>query len=137
MLLLCHATLQPADARAAPHAVRFDGGDGDGGAPARVSGKHKRNGPPAMRAVAVLARVSAPGRRTFGVRTCVRAALLEANERLLSEPALLRDAPSSAGFVAVLRPADGALAELRAAALTPDAYRAAIAARDSAPQTAQ
>ena len=69
--------------------------------------------------------------------TLIFPALLEANERLLSEPALLRDAPSSAGFVAVLRPADGALAELRATALTPDAYRAAIAARDSAPQTAQ
>jgi hypothetical protein len=37
----------------------------------------------------------------------------------------------------VLRPADGALAELRATALTPDAYRAAIAARDGAPEAVQ
>ena len=118
--------------------MRFDGGDGDGGAPAPVGGKQKRNGPPPMRAVAVVARVSAPGHpRAFGVRACVRGALLEANARLMDEPGLLRDAPSSAGFVAVLRPADGALAELRASALTPEAYRAAIAARDAAPETKQ
>lgn len=109
--------------------MRFSG-EGDGGAPAPVSGKHKRNAPPPLRAVAVLARVTA-GEQAFGVRACVRAALLEANERLLSEPALLREAPHAAGFVAVLRPADAALAELRATALTPDAYHAAIAARDT------
>ena len=96
-----------------------------------MSGKQKRNGPPALRAVAVVARISAPGGASFGMRACVRAALLEANERLLAEPALLREAPHSAGFVAVLRPVDGALAELRATALTQDAYRAALAARDA------
>jgi len=111
-------------------AVRFAGGE-DGGAPAPVSGKHKRNSLPFLRPVAVLARVSAPGQPTFGVRTCVRGALLEANERLLAAPGLLHDAPHCEGFVAILRPADGALNELRATALTQDAYRAALAARDA------
>jgi hypothetical protein len=110
--------------------VRFEGGK-DGGAPAPLSGKHKRGSLPWLRPVAVLARVSAPGRPPFGVRTCVRGALLEANQRLLASPGLLRDAPHCEGFVAVLRPADGALAELRATALTQDAYRVALAARDA------
>jgi hypothetical protein len=107
--------------------VRF-GADDDAAAPARVSGKHKRGAPALRPPEAPLARLAAGG-AAFTLRTGVRAALLEVNERLLEAPGLLRSATASAGFVAILKPQEAALTELRARALGRDAYAAALAAR--------
>jgi hypothetical protein len=103
--------------------VRFADSE-EGEAPARMSGKRRRGGPALLPPDAVLARVTA-GDAAFDVRTGVRAALLEANERLLSAPEALREAPHAAGFVAILKPHEAALAELRRTALGRDAYLAA------------
>ncbi len=115
--------------------MRFCDGD-EGEAPARVSGKHKRHGPALLPPDAVLAHLSADGggggAATFAVRTGVRAALLEVNERLLSAPGTLRDAPAGAGFVAILKPQEQALTQLQARALGRVAYAAALAARAEA-----
>jgi hypothetical protein len=115
--------------------VRFRDGD-DGEAPARVSGKHKRHGPALLPPDAVLAHLSVDGGggggATFAVRTGVRAALLEVNERLLSAPATLRNSPAGAGFVAILKPQEQALAQLQTRALGREAYTAALAARAEA-----
>ncbi len=115
-----------------PFAVRFSDDDA-AAAPARVSGKRKRGGPDMLPPDAPLAHVSAAGGASFAVHCGVRAALLEVNERLLHTPAMLRTEPGGAGFIAILKPHEGALAGLRNRALSRDAYLAAqISAADAA-----
>ena len=112
--------------------MRF-GESGAEEAPARLSGKHVRRGGPSLPPDAVLAHLSTAGGRTYAVRAGVRGTLLEVNERLLREPSALRDAPSGAGYIAIVKPVyEQALAELRRRALARDEFVRAVAARAAA-----
>ena len=69
-----------------------------------------------------LARIFDTGGKYWTARSCVRGKLLEVNERLLKEPHLVREAPTGAGFLAIIMPRAEDVRKLSGNALSPDDY---------------
>ena len=97
-----------------------------------VSGKRKR-GALIVEPGRELARVTLADGRSYPVRACVAARVLEVNTRLRDEPALLTELPLTLGFVAVLELQLAHVVAARATLLDEDRYARLLAARGLAP----
>ncbi|XP_043920518.1 protein Abitram isoform X2 [Protopterus annectens] len=69
----------------------------------KVSGKSKRGGQ-FLTDLAPLCRVTCTDGEEYTVFSCIRGRLLEVNEEILQNPALLQEKPSTEGYIAVVLP---------------------------------
>ncbi|XP_075442097.1 protein Abitram [Ascaphus truei] len=69
----------------------------------KVSGKSKR-GAQFVTEFAPLCRVSCVDGEEYTIYSCIRGRLLEVNENLLQKPGLLKEKPSTEGYIAVVLP---------------------------------
>ncbi|TKS88489.1 Protein Simiate [Collichthys lucidus] len=69
----------------------------------KVSGKSKRGGQ-FLTDFAPLCRVTCTDETEYTVYSCIRGRLLEVNESILENPALLLEKPSTEGYIAVILP---------------------------------
>uniref|UniRef100_A0A674GSQ9 Protein Abitram n=1 Tax=Taeniopygia guttata TaxID=59729 RepID=A0A674GSQ9_TAEGU len=66
----------------------------------KVSGKSKRF----LTELAPLCRISSSDGEEYTIYSCIRGRLIEVNENILSNPALLQEKPSTEGYIAVVLP---------------------------------
>ncbi|NXP82545.1 F206A protein, partial [Ramphastos sulfuratus] len=69
----------------------------------KVSGKSKR-GAQFLTELAPLCRISSSDGEEYTIYSCIRGRLIEVNENILSNPALLQEKPSTEGYIAVVLP---------------------------------
>ncbi|KAM4705843.1 protein Abitram [Rhinophrynus dorsalis] len=69
----------------------------------KVSGKAKR-GAQFLTDLAPLCRISTTDGEEYTVYSCIRGRLLEVNENILENPGLLKEKPSTEGYIAVVLP---------------------------------
>uniref|UniRef100_A0A8C4UWY4 Protein Abitram n=1 Tax=Falco tinnunculus TaxID=100819 RepID=A0A8C4UWY4_FALTI len=69
----------------------------------KVSGKSKR-GAQFLTELAPLCRISSSDGEEYTVYSCIRGRLIEVNENILSNPAILQEKPSTEGYIAVVLP---------------------------------
>ncbi|XP_053570559.1 protein Abitram [Bombina bombina] len=69
----------------------------------KVSGKSKR-GAQFLTELAPLCRISCSDGEEYTVYSCIRGRLLEVNENILENPELLKEKPSTEGYIAVVLP---------------------------------
>ncbi|XP_019395691.1 PREDICTED: protein Simiate [Crocodylus porosus] len=69
----------------------------------KVSGKSKR-GAQFLTALAPLCRISCSDGEEYTIHSCIRGRLMEVNENLLNNPAILQEKPSTEGYIAVVLP---------------------------------
>ncbi|NXK96101.1 F206A protein, partial [Formicarius rufipectus] len=69
----------------------------------KVSGKSKR-GAQFLTELAPLCRISSTDGEEYTIYSCIRGRLIEVNENILSNPALLQEKPSTEGYIAVVLP---------------------------------
>ncbi|NWI97339.1 F206A protein, partial [Pitta sordida] len=69
----------------------------------KVSGKSKR-GAQFLTELAPLCRISSSDGEEYTIYSCIRGRLIEVNENILSNPALLQQKPSTEGYIAVVLP---------------------------------
>ncbi|KAI1243210.1 hypothetical protein IHE44_0000798 [Lamprotornis superbus] len=69
----------------------------------KVSGKSKR-GAQFLTELAPLCRISSSDGEEYTIYSCIRGRLIEVNESILSNPALLQEKPSTEGYIAVVLP---------------------------------
>ncbi|NWV49007.1 F206A protein, partial [Daphoenositta chrysoptera] len=75
----------------------------------KVSGKSKRVwlftlGAQFLTELAPLCRISSSDGEEYTIYSCIRGRLIEVNENILSNPALLQEKPSTEGYIAVVLP---------------------------------
>ncbi|NXL87912.1 F206A protein, partial [Alectura lathami] len=75
----------------------------------KVSGKSKRvwlveSGAQFLTELAPLCRISSADGEEYTVYSCIRGRLIEVNENILSNPAILQEKPSTEGYIAVVLP---------------------------------
>ncbi|NXT04166.1 F206A protein, partial [Prunella fulvescens] len=78
----------------------------------KVSGKSKRTclfisqmqGAQFLTELAPLCRISSSDGEEYTIYSCIRGRLIEVNENILSNPALLQEKPSTEGYIAVVLP---------------------------------
>ncbi|NWY07027.1 F206A protein, partial [Nothoprocta ornata] len=72
----------------------------------KVSGKSKRVWPGAqfLTEFAPLCRISSSDGEEYTIYSCIRGRLIEVNENILNNPALLQEKPSTEGYIAVVLP---------------------------------
>uniref|UniRef100_A0A8C8BDL3 Protein Abitram n=1 Tax=Otus sunia TaxID=257818 RepID=A0A8C8BDL3_9STRI len=69
----------------------------------KVSGKSKR-GAQFLTELAPLCRISSSDGEEYTIYSCIRGRLIEVNENILSNPAILQEKPSTEGYIAVVLP---------------------------------
>ncbi|KAI6075376.1 Protein Simiate [Aix galericulata] len=69
----------------------------------KVSGKSKR-GAQFLTELAPLCRISSTDGEEYTIYSCIRGRLIEVNENILSNPAILQEKPSTEGYIAVVLP---------------------------------
>ncbi|CAM5111240.1 unnamed protein product [Natator depressus] len=69
----------------------------------RVSGKSKR-GAQFLTELAPLCRISCSDGEEYTIYSCIRGRLMEVNENILDNPAILQEKPSTEGYIAVVLP---------------------------------
>uniref|UniRef100_A0A8D2PP87 Protein Abitram n=1 Tax=Zosterops lateralis melanops TaxID=1220523 RepID=A0A8D2PP87_ZOSLA len=69
----------------------------------KVSGKSKR-GAQFLTELAPLCRISSSDGEEYTIYSCIRGRLIEVNENILTNPALLQEKPSTEGYIAVVLP---------------------------------
>ncbi|NWR71593.1 F206A protein, partial [Centropus unirufus] len=69
----------------------------------KVSGKSKR-GAQFLTELAPLCRISSSDGEEYTIYSCIRGRLIEVNENIISNPALLQEKPSTEGYIAVVLP---------------------------------
>ncbi|KAG8442533.1 hypothetical protein GDO86_011363 [Hymenochirus boettgeri] len=69
----------------------------------KVSGKSKR-GAQFLTELAPLCRISCTDGEEYTIYSCIRGRLLEVNENILENPGLLKEKPSTEGYIAVVLP---------------------------------
>ncbi|XP_071411099.1 protein Abitram isoform X1 [Pithys albifrons albifrons] len=69
----------------------------------KVSGKSKR-GAQFLTELAPLCRISSSDGEEYTIYSCIRGRLIEVNENILSNPALLQEKPLTEGYIAVVLP---------------------------------
>ncbi|NP_001085336.1 protein Abitram isoform X1 [Xenopus laevis] len=69
----------------------------------KVSGKSKR-GAQFLTELAPLCRISSTDGEEYTIYSCIRGRLLEVNENILQNPGLLKEKPSTEGYIAVVLP---------------------------------
>ncbi|OQR98600.1 hypothetical protein ACHHYP_08347 [Achlya hypogyna] len=82
----------------------------------KVSGKKKKGGV-WFNPSSIVCKVVCSNEATYTLRSCIRGALIEFNERLLEAPELLTRKPFTEGFVAIVRPKPVEVAEIQASLL--------------------
>ncbi|NXE56185.1 F206A protein, partial [Casuarius casuarius] len=72
----------------------------------KVSGKSKRVwlGAQFLTELAPLCRISSSDGEEYTIYSCIRGRLIEVNENILSNPAILQEKPSTEGYIAVVLP---------------------------------
>ncbi|NXV14295.1 F206A protein, partial [Cepphus grylle] len=69
----------------------------------KVSGKSKR-GAQFLTELAPLCRISSSDGEEYTIYSCIRGRLIEVNENILNNPAILQEKPSTEGYIAVVLP---------------------------------
>ncbi|OQS04167.1 hypothetical protein THRCLA_20951 [Thraustotheca clavata] len=82
----------------------------------KVSGKKKKGGV-WFNPESVVCRVKCSNDVTYTIRSCIRGALIEHNERLIEQPELLTRKPFTEGYIAIVRPKPVEIAEIQASLL--------------------
>ncbi|XP_051926646.1 protein Abitram isoform X1 [Hippocampus zosterae] len=100
----------------------------------KVSGKSKRGGQ-FLTEFSPLCRITCTDETQFTVYSCIRGRLLEVNENILERPALLREKPSTDGYIAVILPKFEESKSLTENLLSRDDFEKLIAGRHAAQAT--
>ncbi|KDO28274.1 hypothetical protein SPRG_06325 [Saprolegnia parasitica CBS 223.65] len=82
----------------------------------KVSGKKKKGGV-WFNPQSIVCRIVCANDVTYSIRSCIRGALIEFNERLLETPELVTRKPFTEGFLAIVRPKPVEVAEIQASLL--------------------
>ncbi|XP_064561736.1 protein Abitram [Zonotrichia leucophrys gambelii] len=96
----------------------------------KVSGKSKR-GAQFLTELAPLCRISSSDGEEYTIYSCIRGRLIEVNENILSNPALLQEKPSTEGYIAVVLPKFEESKSITQGLLTPKEYEEVLMKRRS------
>ncbi|OXB80225.1 UNVERIFIED_CONTAM: hypothetical protein H355_011585 [Colinus virginianus] len=104
----------------------------------KVSGKSKRiyvfffprmQGAQFLTELAPLCRISSSDGEEYTIYSCIRGRLIEVNENILSNPALLQEKPSTEGYIAVVLPKFEESKSITQGLLTPEEYKEVLLKR--------
>ncbi|NXJ06127.1 F206A protein, partial [Odontophorus gujanensis] len=108
----------------------------------KVSGKSKRRwiirnnvffscmqGAQFLTELAPLCRISSSDGEEYTIYSCIRGRLIEVNENILSNPALLQEKPSTEGYIAVVLPKFEESKSVTQGLLTPEEYKEVLLKR--------
>ncbi|NP_001383585.1 protein Abitram isoform 2 [Gallus gallus] len=96
----------------------------------KVSGKSKR-GAQFLTELAPLCRIASSDGEEYTIYSCIRGRLIEVNENILSNPALLQEKPSTEGYIAVVLPKFEESKSVTQGLLTPEEYKEVLLKRQN------
>ncbi|NXN96827.1 F206A protein, partial [Rhinopomastus cyanomelas] len=94
----------------------------------KVSGKSKR-GAQFLTELAPLCRISSSDGEEYTIYSCIRGRLIEVNENILSNPAILQEKPSTEGYIAVVLPKFEESKSITQGLLTQEEYEEVLSKR--------